>query len=65
MQRGTDYVVTDVRELPSGNFEVSWTLLHGPGHRGKLLVLRHRLGVIDQLIQNHVDTVPLPPTGPR
>lgn len=65
MQRDVDYVVTDVRELPSGHFEASWTFLHGPGHRGKLFVLRHQLGRIDQLIQNHVDTVALPPTGPR
>jgi hypothetical protein len=60
-----DYVVTDVRELPSGHFEVSWTLLHGSGHRGKLLVLRHSLEIIDQLVQSHVDRVKLPPTGPR
>ncbi len=65
MQRGIDYVVTGVRELPSGHFEASWTILHGPGRRGKLFVLRHQLEVIDQLVQHHVETVRLPPAGPR
>jgi hypothetical protein len=65
VQRDTDYVITGIRELPSGNFEASWTLLHGPGYRGKLFIPRAQLEIIPQLVQHAVETLKLPPTTPR
>lgn len=54
------YVVTAVKETPSGHFEVCATLLSGPGHRTTIMVPRHQWARIDELVRRHVNHLRLP-----
>lgn len=65
MVEGQDYVIARVRELASGNFEATATLLHGPGHRINVWVARQSLRDIPAVVAAHMAALRLPPTGPR
>lgn len=65
MESGVDYVVTSVRELPSGRYEAAVTLQTGPGHRVKVIIDRAAIGSIPVLIQRAVENLRHVPTVPR
>lgn len=65
MVEGDDYVIADVRELGSGNFEVTATLLHGPGHRIRILIDRAMSTDIPGAVQLHMAGLKPVPTGER
>lgn len=65
MVEGVDYVIARVRELASGNFEATATLLTGPGHRIKVWVPRTNLNDIAGTVARHMTGLRMPPTGPR
>ena len=65
MIEGTDYVVAQVRELRSGDFEATATLLHGTGPRVRVWIPRSESLRIPAVVKAHMDALRLPPTGPR
>lgn len=65
MVEGVDYVIAAIRELDSGHFEVTATLLHGPGHRLRVLVDRSMLNDIPGAVALHVRAMKPTPTGAR
>ena len=65
MVEGTDYVIAAVRELPSGHFEATATLLHGPGHRLTIVVNRSASLDIPGAVAAHMAAMRPTPTGDR
>lgn len=65
MIEGQDYVIAAVRELASGDFEATVTLLHGPGSRVRVWIPRSESLRIPAVVRAHMDALRLPPTGPR
>jgi hypothetical protein len=65
MVEGQDYVIAQVRELASGDFEATATLLHGPGHRVRVWIPRTASLMIPAVVKTHMDALRLPPEGPR
>lgn len=65
MVEGDDYVIAQVRELASGDFQATATLLHGPGHRINIWVPRAESLRIPAVVKTFMDQLHLPPTGPR
>jgi hypothetical protein len=65
MVEGSDYVIAAVRELATGDFEATATLLHGRGDRVRIWVRRSELLRIPAVVNAHMNALRLPPTGPR
>lgn len=65
MDEGVDYVIAAVRELASGDFEATATLLHGTGPRVRVWIPRTESLRIPAVVRAHMAALRLPPTGPR